>query len=205
MNTKIYFNNKFILFEDAQTQAPSNQHLKTFQKPDDKELKKVFFDFIESADKDHLKIVTENFTETFKYLKTLFYYIEAAGGCIEKEKKYLFIHRFGKWDLPKGKLEKNETIEVAAVRECEEECAVKDLKIIRSLPSTYHIYAYKDGYALKQTHWFLMQTDYTGKLNPQLEESIDEVKWFTKEEIQNTVFTNTYLTIKDVITEVVEF
>lgn len=42
--------------------------------------------------------------------------IEAAGGIIQNEKKeLLFIYRLDKWDLPKGKLEKNEGIEDCAV------------------------------------------------------------------------------------------
>ena len=107
----------------------------------------------------------------------------------------------GKWDLPKGKLEKKETIENAAIRECEEECAVENLKIVKQLASTFHIYPYKTGYALKQTYWFYMQTNYAKKLKPQTEENIDEVKWFSENEVKQIAFNDTYLTIKDVILE----
>src|SRR5438270_8715124 len=45
--------------------------------------------------------------------------IKAAGGVIENDKKQLLlIFRRGKWDLPKGKLDKDETLEQCAIREC---------------------------------------------------------------------------------------
>src|SRR3954466_10320477 len=44
--------------------------------------------------------------------------IEASGGLVKNPKgEYLVILRHGKWDLPKGKLEGDETPELAAVRE----------------------------------------------------------------------------------------
>lgn len=40
----------------------------------------------------------------------------------------LFIKRNGRWDLPKGKAEKRETIEETAIREVEEETMVENLR-----------------------------------------------------------------------------
>ena len=42
----------------------------------------------------------------------------------------LFIFRNGKWDLPKGGTEKNETMEETAMREVEEETGVNGLSIV---------------------------------------------------------------------------
>ena len=53
--------------------------------------------------------------------KTEFKLILAAGGLVKKQQDYLFIYRNGKWDLPKGKLENNETFSQCALREVEEE------------------------------------------------------------------------------------
>jgi len=61
----------------------------------------------------NLKVDWKNFKQYFKIQK-------AAGGKVLKEDKVLFIYRFNKWDLPKGKLEKGEAIEQCAVRESEE-------------------------------------------------------------------------------------
>jgi len=132
-------------------------------------------------------------------LKNELHFIEAAGGLIRNKNKYLFIKRLGKWDLPKGKLDKGETNEEAAIRECEEECAVKNLNIIKPLSDTYHIYEYKNKLALKTTYWFLMETDYAKALKPQVEENIEEVKWLSLEEIEKTVLANTYITIENLI------
>ena len=67
--------------------------------------------------------------------------IGAAGGVVENSKQQLlFIYRNGIWDLPKGKIEFKEDKRVAAIREVEEECGLKDPKITGDLPSTYHTY-----------------------------------------------------------------
>lgn len=104
--------------------------------------------------------------------------IEAAGGAVKNsEGKLLMIHRRGKWDLPKGKIDKGETPEKAAVREVEEECGVSQLQIVRPLSSTYHTYKEDGRIILKKTWWYEMTTADTGKLVPQAEEGITDVKW----------------------------
>lgn len=200
MNRKIYFNDKFIEFVDTDSQSSQNQDFKFFESLEhEKTLKSLVNDFIKEPKNKPLSVGGVKFPAALKILKDQFYYIEAAGGFIEKNNEFLFIRRHDRWDLPKGKLEKKETVEAAAIRECEEECAIKRLNIIRSLPSTFHIYAYKDGYALKQSYWFYMRTDYSEKLIPQLEESITEVKWFSKQEIESIALKDTYYTIRDVV------
>ncbi|MGZ3899705.1 MAG: NUDIX hydrolase [Bacteroidia bacterium] len=207
MNKKIYFNNKFIEFTDTPAQTSQNQLIRFYPEFSEEKLKEILPGLLsETAER-----VSENltgystdaryFSMVLDYLKKKYYYIEAAGGLIKKELDYLFIYRFERWDLPKGKLDKGETIEHAAIRECEEECAIKKLKIQQQLSSTFHVYKYKDSFAIKQTFWFFMTTDYDKKLKPQKEENITEVKWFNKEEIKEIVFDNSYFTIKDVVNE----
>jgi len=203
MNKKIYFNNKFIEFASSQTQSSQNQTIKIYDAKNKQTLKNIIYDFLDQNNSNSVQIFNYNFEQVFNYFKESYSYIEAAGGFIERDNHYLFIHRLGKWDLPKGKLEKKETIENGAKRECEEECAVKNLEIVKQLTSTYHIYPYKTGYALKQTYWFYMKTNYAEKLIPQTEENIDEVKWFSEKEVKTIAFNDTYLTIKDVILEAI--
>lgn len=203
MNIKIYSNNKFIQFSDSPNQSPHDQQLRTEKGLKGTALKKAVMDVVLSSEATDLQLSGVDFEESLGYLKKNFYYIEAAGGMIRRADQYLCIHRFGRWDLPKGKLEKNEAREHAAVRECEEECAVQGLSIVRELQPTFHIYAYKDGYALKQTFWYLMKTDYNGALKPQIEESIDEVRWFNEKGLREIVLSDTYYTISDVIREVI--
>ena len=76
--------------------------------------------------------------------------IEAAGAVVVNSKsEVLWILRNGKWDLPKGKVEKEEKVEDAAVREVEEECAVRGINRGALLGVTYHTYLYK-GEAIKK-------------------------------------------------------
>lgn len=121
--------------------------------------------------------------------------IKAAGGLvINPNKKVLLIYRNNVWDLPKGHIEKNESTENAAVREVEEECGIEKLSIIQKLITTYHIY-FLDGIKLKETHWFLMHSDDSNNLIPQLEEGITAVVFKNNNEIK-MAFKNTYPNIK---------
>ena len=122
--------------------------------------------------------------------------VVAAGGMVRNDKgKVLFIYRNNKWDLPKGKLDKGESIEKAAIREVEEETGVKDLAIKNLLKTTYHIFKRGGEYRLKKVVWFDMTTSYTGKLVPQKNEGISKVKWKGSKKIEKAL-KNSYLNIK---------
>ncbi len=128
--------------------------------------------------------------------KSYFNYIEAAGGLVRNIKnELLIIHRFGIPDLPKGKIENNESPQKAALREVEEECGISTLEIIGKAKSSYHIYIHKDKKVLKKTHWFYMK--YTGneKLIPQTEEDISLVEWCNHEK-EYKYKKETYLSLK---------
>ncbi|MGD1947222.1 MAG: NUDIX hydrolase [Croceivirga sp.] len=104
--------------------------------------------------------------------------IVAAGGLVKNKKgKVLFIFREGKWDLPKGKLDKGESMEDAAVREVEEETGVSGLKVTQYLQTTYHIFKRNGRHKLKKVIWFEMDTKYDGRLLPQEAEGITKVRW----------------------------
>ena len=104
--------------------------------------------------------------------------IQAGGGLVRNQSgKMLFIFRKGKWDLPKGKIDKGETLEKGAKREVKEETGVKKLQLNGLAGVTYHIFKRNDKYQLKETHWFHMTTTYTGKLKPELQEDITKAKW----------------------------
>ncbi len=113
--------------------------------------------------------------ETFKSKLPV---VQAGGGLVRnKSGKMLFIFRKGKWDLPKGKIDKSETLEKGAKREVIEETGVKKLQLIGLAGVTYHIFKRNYKYQLKETHWFHMTTTYTGKLKPELQEDITKAKW----------------------------
>lgn len=121
---------------------------------------------------------------------------KAGGGLVtNSNNQVLFIFRNGKWDLPKGGIEKKETMEETAIREVEEETGCKGLKITDKLEKTYHIFKRNGEYRLKVTFWYAMKTDYTGPLTGQLEEGIEKVIWANREEIPE-LLKNSYENIK---------
>lgn len=202
MNKRIYYQNKFIEFATEHSQTQQNQAIKIIEGPvDEGMMRKILNNFIVSQNLESYQLPLESFAAFFELAKTDLHYIEAAGGLIEKNKEYLCIHRLSRWDLPKGKREKGESIEECAIRECEEECGISELEISHPLSSTFHIYPFKNGMAIKQSYWFYMRSTYAKKLKPQTEENIDEVTWFTRQEIEMRVLQDTYYTIHDVITE----
>ena len=124
--------------------------------------------------------------------------IQAAGGLVlNKEKDVLMIFRRGKWDLPKGKLDKGETIEACAVREVEEETGISKIKLGKKIMTTYHTYTEFGKHNLKESHWYNMLTS-EEKLVPQTEEDITEIRWVKKEDIKEYL-PNTFPSIIDVL------
>ena len=125
--------------------------------------------------------------------------IRAAGGLVKNEyDEYLFIYRNNKWDLPKGKIEKQEGTKEAAVREVEEECGIKVSKLEERICKTYHSYIYKGDVVLKKTYWFNMRSKGQNNLKPQKEEGITDVRWFKKGDI-SPIVENTFPSIMDVL------
>ncbi len=124
--------------------------------------------------------------------------IKAAGGIVKNgHGEYLFIHRLGKWDLPKGKLEEDEKTRSAAKREVEEECGVKIDYLGAKYCTTYHTYTMRGRMVLKQTNWYEMGINKSPDLIPQLEEDIDEAAWIDVEDF-DTILGNTYPLIADI-------
>jgi 8-oxo-dGTP pyrophosphatase MutT (NUDIX family) len=121
---------------------------------------------------------------------------KAGGGLVyNKNGEVLFIFRNGKWDLPKGGIEKGELIEATAMREVEEETGVGGLIIGKKLQKTYHIFKRNGNYKLKITHWFEMQSSFEGVPQGQLEEGIEKVAWLKPSEIP-VALQNSYENIK---------
>lgn len=139
--------------------------------------------------------------ELFHQFQSKFISIIAAGGLvINASRELLVIYRNGKWDLPKGKVEEKEEIDLAAIREVQEECGLTHIEILNSFGRTYHLYDFNAQSYFKTTHWFLMETMHAEALIPQLEEGIEEAKWTSKDNL-DFVFQNTFSNIKELISK----
>ncbi len=166
-------------------------------------VKEWFYEFIKNADQE---VVLQHGSpgEFFSgFFMPAFKLMPAAGGVVIRRNKLLFIFRNNKWDFPKGKIDERESPRDAAVREVGEECGIAGHKIIKELPSTFHIYKspYKKSkgeWILKETFWFEME--YSGIENgiPQTEEDITAIKWFETGEL-GLPLKNTYANLKQLI------
>ncbi len=159
----------------------------------------IFNEFIDSVfdpKNEGYCLICNDLDVCWKQFKSHFKIQKAAGGKVfNSEKEVLFIYRFDKWDLPKGKLNKGESIEHCALREVEEECGINDLEIVSQLETTYHIFKRKGKLILKITYWFQMHSNYIGKLKPQIEEGITDVVFKNQNEAEKAL-KNTYGNIK---------
>lgn len=134
-----------------------------------------------------------------KVIRKRYRIVEAGGGLVvNQHNEVLFIYRKGKWDLPKGKLEKHEKIKKGAMREVEEECGITQPIVREELITTMHKYKMKGKECIKKTYWFIMDYEGDEELVPQLEEDITKAKWMGEEKFHK-VFKNTYPSIKDVL------
>src|SRR5690606_2227291 len=128
--------------------------------------------------------------------------IKAAGGLVKNGKgEYLFIHRLGKWDLPKGKVEENEKMREAALREVEEECGIKVDYLGKKIATTYHTYYMRGKFVLKQTQWYEMGVNKQPLLTPQQEEDITEAIWLDAKDLKK-IKENTYPLIEEILEKI---
>ena len=128
-----------------------------------------------------------------------FIVVEAAGGIVQNEdKEILFIFRRGKWDLPKGKLEKNEDVETCARREIEEETGVAGLRLKKKIGETYHTYDEFGKHILKLSHWYHYTAKKSQALSPQTAEGITDTRWIATKDIKMPM-KNTYENIREIM------
>ena len=115
--------------------------------------------------------------------------MEAAGGLVLCGGHVLLIRKHGLWDIPKGKVKRQEPHERCALREISEETGLcrKQLRIRSLLCRTSYISYYSGKPFNKTVSWFLL--DYKGEitepLHPDLSEDIDLCEWVAIDELIN--------------------
>ncbi len=200
---EVFFNDRKIIIA-AKGEITLNKSIKTVDcLMTQKDVKKWFLQFV-TNDIQEVILLNSNPEKFFKNIfQPIFTQIQAAGGVVIRDNKLLFIFRNEKWDLPKGKIEFGESNQEAALREVGEECGISGHKIIKQLPSSFHIYKSpykksKGAWIFKETFWYEME--YSGAKNgtPQTEENISEVRWFGNNELDE-ICENTYENLKEII------
>ena len=182
---KVFYNDRVIFFTNVSAPVIDRPGALHYHFSSVEEMMALLEAFKEHMDFiDELYIISDQPKETFLLLHEYYRLIIAGGGIVKNEKgEVLLIYRRGKWDLPKGKAEGNETIEETAVREVQEECALKRVMAKKEFSRTYHIYKMKTGYVLKETVWFEMLADSSEMIKPQEQEDISDVRWVPPNEL----------------------
>ncbi len=155
-------------------------------------------------DRFGLLCLTQDEDAAFNNFTSDFSQITAAGGMVYNEnKELLLIRRQGMWDLPKGKQDPGERIETTAVREVQEECGIRSLRLLDFLDCSYHTYSVEEERILKTTFWYKMEALNYTHMSPQLEENITELKWFDPKGIDLSEL-ETYNSIRDLLNRFME-
>lgn len=145
---------------------------------------------------DTITLISPDYDASVALIKSTFKVIRAAGGVVHHEGKVLMIFRLGKWDFPKGKIEKRESASTGARREVEEECHIK-VSVGKKICNTWHTYSQRGQNILKKTIWYEMSCLSDSEMRPQVEEGIELVKWMNKKEMEVALI-NAYRSIRHV-------
>lgn len=201
---KVFFNGSIIVLTSKIKRSSKNNISDELDFGGYSIINQIIHDIEGNKNSSEFYLHHHDLNQLWDYFRRRFVEIPASGGLVRNDSgSFLFIRRLGVWDLPKGKIEKNETPKNAAIREVEEECGISGLKIIKQLDSTFHIYRspylnFPDNLVLKETKWFLMSYAGCEIPVPEREEDIEEVRWFATTEFDQ-VLANTYSSLRDLL------
>lgn len=197
---KVFYNDSPVILTDSLPEAKSGESGRVVLINSRMDLKEEVNHFLKAPTSQPVAIYNNgNIQKLLDDFISLFWYLEASGGIVRNTSgERLFIYRFGRWDLPKGKIEKNETPSAAAIREVTEETGITGHHLVAELPSTFHIYEHKGKKVLKRTYWYAMAYAGSAIPVPQLEEEITRAEWFEKSKL-STILSSTYASLHDLI------
>lgn len=112
----------------------------------------------------------------------------SSGGVVIFGNTILLLKKFnGDWVLPKGRIEKDESIRDAALREVLEESGVK-AEIVKYIGMVHYKYknAKKNEMVYKTVHWYLMKTNCMD-CTPQKKEGFVDAKFVHIDKVKELV------------------
>lgn len=128
--------------------------------------------------------------------------VEACAGAVvwRKEKNDYFIALvhdvFGRWTLPKGHLEGEETVKEGATREVKEEIGVYNLEVGKKVGAIEYVaHDPETGPVRRAVTYFLARTE-DKELKLKITGGLDDVRWFPADELENIT---TYDDIKQIL------
>ncbi len=193
---KVFIDHKPVIFIKEQKISPDSP---TVRYKNREQIMRQRRKYKNMTDVDHpLQIICEDPKACFKEFFSEHKKIKAAGGIVQRKKKYLIIKRKGRWDIPKGRIDKGEAKEVACVREIMEECGIEGHQIVMPLIHTYHTMRYKGRMAIKKTFWYILTYDGPKETIPEKKEGITKAKWVNYDELM-AIRGNTYGSINQVL------
>lgn len=198
-DVSIFFDKRKVVLTES-IESHFNEQLGLFARYNTlQELSKILDFFQSSTHVPNVFIAGRDIQTMLDEFSCMFRFIEAAGGLVRNGKdEILVIYRYGKWDLPKGKLEPDESIEVAALREVSEETGITNIHLGDHITDTFHTYRQGNATILKKTSWFNMFYDGAERLTPQQAEDISIAKWVINSQMPE-ILNNTYDTIREVL------
>ena len=104
---------------------------------------------------------------------------KSAGGVVIYDNAILLLRKYnGDWVLPKGRIEKDEKIKEAALREVKEETGTQAevIKYLGEIHYTYNENWYETNRIHKTVHWFMMKSSSLETV-PQKEEGFVEARY----------------------------
>ena len=197
---KVFFNDRTLFLTESASDTFFLNSSTQCLNPSEQEFKNFVNRFNNDATIQSASICLEDsLNELLRRFKKHYKYIQAAGGLVENsDAQYLLIHRLGCWDLPKGKVEKDEHLAAAAIREVEEECGIEEPAIQTPICSTFHTYQHKGEMIIKETFWYKMFYEGDETPTPQTSEDIAIAKWVEKDDLED-ILKNTYPSIREVL------
>jgi len=102
----------------------------------------------------------------------------SSGGIVVKDKTFLLIKVIdlrgaAVWTFPKGKIEKGESVEEAALREVREETGYK-CRILKRLDDVRYFYKRDGKLIIKKVYWYLMEA---AEKEGEPDSEVEEIKW----------------------------